>query len=148
MPTPDNPIGPEPTASTPDLRASWHAARGALTPDGAREAREMTDAATGRGHESRPLALAEMSRRIEEAAARHAEIASRLAERHSTPVPAEDPGPDFPLTTAHDRTAILQPPKPEIPASPRILERLADRTSTTRPAADTCRASQRRRLSQ
>ena len=30
---PDDPIGPEPAANSPDLRAAWHEARAALTPD-------------------------------------------------------------------------------------------------------------------
>jgi hypothetical protein len=76
--------------------------------------------------------LAETARRIEELAARHREIAARMAGRQSLPVAAEEPGPAgaspaFPLETAHHRTAILQPPKPEIPVSPWILERLAGR---------------------
>jgi hypothetical protein len=55
-----------------------------------------------------------------------------MAGRQSALVPAENPGPAstspaFPLETAHRRTAILQPPKPEIPPSPWILERLAGR---------------------
>ena len=55
-----------------------------------------------------------------------------MAERQSLPVPAESPGsigtsPAFPLAAARSRSAILQPPKPEIPVSPWILERLADR---------------------
>ena len=46
--------------------------------------------------------------------------------------PAEDPdyedlGPAFPAWTGPDRDAILQPPKPQIQPSPRILERAAGR---------------------
>ena len=89
----------------------------------------------GHGHESSPPDLAETSHRIEELATRHAAITARIAERHSTPVAAEDYRPAFPLGTAHDRTAILQPPKPEIPASPWTLERLA-RRDLDREAAD------------
>jgi hypothetical protein len=40
---PDDPIGPEPTANIPDLRAAWHEARAALAPDDARDIRAMTD---------------------------------------------------------------------------------------------------------
>jgi conjugative relaxase-like TrwC/TraI family protein len=40
---PDDPIGPEPTANSPDLRAAWHEARAALAPDEARDIRSMTD---------------------------------------------------------------------------------------------------------
>jgi hypothetical protein len=47
-------------------------------------------------------------------------------------VPSEDPGygdlgPAFPAWTSPCREPILQPPKPEIPPSPRILERAIDR---------------------
>ena len=118
---PDDPVGPEPTANSPDLRAAWHTARAALTQDDVRHSRE-----------SWLPGLAETSRRIEELAARRHELATRMAERQNLPVPAEGPGspiasPAFPLAAAHSRTAILQPPKPEIPVSPWILERLADR---------------------
>ena len=72
--------------------------------------------------------LAETSRRIEELAARRHELAASMAERQNLTVTAEVLGaPAFPLAAAHSRTAILQPPKPEIPVSPWILERLADR---------------------
>jgi hypothetical protein len=119
--SPDDPIGPEPTANSPDLRAAWQSARAALTRDDVRHSRE-----------SWLPGLAETSRRIEELAARHHELAARMTGRQSLPVPAEGPGspgtsPAFPLAAAHSRTAILQPPRPEIPVSPWILERLADR---------------------
>ena len=47
-------------------------------------------------------------------------------------IPSEDPdygdlGPAFPAWTDRAREPILQPPKPEIPPSPRILERVMDR---------------------
>jgi hypothetical protein len=65
------------------------------------------------------------------AAERHA-FADRLAERQSLTTPAEDPdyadlGPAFPAWTGTHRDAILQPPKPEIPPSPRILDHAMDR---------------------
>jgi hypothetical protein len=124
---PDDPIGPEPIANTPDLRAAWRTARAALTADAAHDVRDITD-----GHETWLPGLAETSRRIEELAAEHREIAARMAGRQSLPVLAEDPahrdaGPAFPLGTAHHRAAILQPPKPEIPVSPWVLERIAGR---------------------
>jgi hypothetical protein len=71
--------------------------------------------------------LAETSRQIEKLAARHRELAARIVERKSIPDLAENRGPAFPLDTAQRRTAILQPPKPEVPASPWILERHAAR---------------------
>lgn len=47
-------------------------------------------------------------------------------------IPAEDPdyehaGPAFPAWAAPDADAILQPPKPSIRPSPRILERVVGR---------------------
>jgi hypothetical protein len=56
-----------------------------------------------------------------------------MAARHSVPVPGRDCGlrfgisPVLPLEHAHHRAAILQPPRPEIPPSPWIQERLAGR---------------------
>jgi hypothetical protein len=138
---PGDPVGPEPAANSPDLRAAWHAARAALTPDDARGARRMTGGELRQTRTATTAALrahaeandlAETARRIEELAARHRELTARMAERQSTPVPAQEPvpagaSPAFPLETARRRTAILQPPKPEIPASPWIMERLAGR---------------------
>jgi hypothetical protein len=59
-------------------------------------------------------------------------FADRLADRQSQMIPSEDPdygdlGPAFPAWTGPGREPILQPPKPEIPPSPRILERAMDR---------------------
>ena len=47
-------------------------------------------------------------------------------------IPSEDPdygdlGPAFPAWTSPGREPILQPPKPEIPPSPQILQRAMDR---------------------
>ena len=47
-------------------------------------------------------------------------------------IPSEDPdynslGPAFPAWSGPRREPILRPPKPEIPPSPRILERAMDR---------------------
>ena len=69
---------------------------------------------------------------IADLAAEHRAFAGRLAERQSLMIPAEDPdyadlGPAFPAWPGPDRDAILQPPKPQIQPSPRILERAADR---------------------
>ena len=103
--------------------------------DGAREV--PTDSGHSRGHEhdSRPPAAAtipaETSRQVEEAAKRHRDLAARLTERNLSTIPAEVPvhdiSPVFPLTTAQRRSAILQPPKPEIPPSSWVLARAADR---------------------
>jgi hypothetical protein len=60
------------------------------------------------------------------------EFARRLADRQSLMIPAEDPdyegvGPAFPAWQGTAKDAILQPPKPEIQPSPRILERVTER---------------------
>ena len=69
---------------------------------------------------------------ITDLAAGHRTFAGQLADRQSQTVPSEDPdyadlGPAFPAWTSPRREPILQPPKPEIPPSPRILERAMDR---------------------
>ena len=77
---------------------------------------------------------------IKDLAAAHRTFAARLADRQSQRIPAEDPdygdlGPAFPAWTGPGKDAILQPPKPEIPPSPYILQRAADRDAD-REAAD------------
>ena len=69
---------------------------------------------------------------ITDLAAGHRTFAGQLADRQSQTVPSEDPdygdlGPAFPAWTSPRRQPILQPPMPEIPPSPRILERAIDR---------------------
>ena len=69
---------------------------------------------------------------ITDLAAGHQTFADRIADRQSQTVPSEDPdhgdlGPAFPAWTSSRREPILQPPMPEIPPSPRILERAIDR---------------------
>jgi hypothetical protein len=64
-------------------------------------------------------------------AAGHRAFAGQLADRQSQTVPSEDLGyadlgPAFPAWTSPRREPILQPPRPEIPPSPRILERMMD----------------------
>ena len=77
---------------------------------------------------------------IKDLAADHHVFADTLAERQSLTVPSEDPGywdlgQAFPPWPGPPRGAILQPPKPEIRPSPRVLERAADRDAD-REAAD------------
>ena len=65
-------------------------------------------------------------------AAGHRIFAGQLADRQSQTVPSEDPdygdlGPAFPAWPSPRPEPILQPPMPEIPPSPRILERAIDR---------------------
>ncbi|HEY2265850.1 MAG TPA: hypothetical protein VGI96_24720 [Streptosporangiaceae bacterium] len=76
--------------------------------------------------------ISDMGQWIRELAGRRGEFAGRLAERQSLLIPAEDPdcedlGRAFPALTATSREAILQPPRPQIQPSARILERVADR---------------------
>jgi conjugative relaxase-like TrwC/TraI family protein len=69
---------------------------------------------------------------IKDLAVQRREFKDRLSERRSVLIPAEDPdyahlGQAFPAWKDPDRDAILQPPKPQIQPSARILERVADR---------------------
>ena len=71
---------------------------------------------------------------------RHHAFADRLADRQSQTIPAEDLdygdlGQAFPPWPRPASDPILQPPKPEIAPSPRVLERAADRDAD-REAAD------------
>ena len=68
---------------------------------------------------------------IKDLAAQRHTFAARLAERQNLTIPAEDPdygdlGQAFPPWPAPAKDAILQPPKPEIQPSARILERAQD----------------------
>ena len=74
----------------------------------------------------------EIDQWIKDLAAGHRAFAGQLADRQSQTVPSEDPdygdlGPAFPAPTRPGRAPILQPPKPEIQPSLRILERVMDR---------------------
>jgi hypothetical protein len=74
----------------------------------------------------------EMGQWIKDLAAEHQTFADKLAERLSMTMPAEDPdygdlGQAFPGWSGRGKDAILQPPKPEIRPSARVLERVADR---------------------
>ena len=76
--------------------------------------------------------LGEIDQWITDLAAGHRTFAGQLADRYSQAIPSEDPdyadlGPAFPAWTSPGREPILQPPKPEISPSPRILERAMDR---------------------
>jgi hypothetical protein len=61
---------------------------------------------------------------ITDLAAQHRAFAEKLAERHSQAVPAKGSGPVFPSRAGTRQDAILQPPKPQIQPSARILERI------------------------
>jgi hypothetical protein len=68
---------------------------------------------------------------IKDLAAEHETFAEKLAERQSMTIPSEDPdygdlGQAFPAWKGRDKDAILQPPKPEIHPSARVLELAAD----------------------
>ena len=69
---------------------------------------------------------------ISDLAGGHRIFVGQLADRQSQTVPSDDPdyadlGPAFPARTSLRREPILQPPMPEIPPSPGILERAMDR---------------------
>jgi hypothetical protein len=69
---------------------------------------------------------------IKDLAAEHRIFADKLAERQSMKIPSADPdygdlGQAFRPWTGRGKDAILQPPKPEIRPSTRVLERAADR---------------------
>ena len=73
-----------------------------------------------------------MGQWIKDLAAGRRAFAERLADRQSLMIPAEDPdygdlGQAFPAWPGPGRDAILQPPKPEIAPSARILQRVMDR---------------------
>ena len=75
---------------------------------------------------------AEIGQWIKDLAAVRRTFADKLADRQSQAIPSEDPdygdlGLAFPAWTGPARDAILRPPKPEIPPSPRILQRVLDR---------------------
>jgi hypothetical protein len=68
---------------------------------------------------------------IKDLAVQRHTFAAKLAERQSLTIPSEDPaygdlGQAFPPWPAPARDAILQPPKPEIQPSARLLERAID----------------------
>jgi hypothetical protein len=74
----------------------------------------------------------EIDQWIKDLAAGHRTFVGKLADRQSQTIPSEDPdygdlGPAFPAWISLGRESILQPPKPEIPPSPRILERAINR---------------------
>ena len=75
---------------------------------------------------------AEMGQWIKDLAAERPTFADRLADRQSVKMPSEDPdygdlGQAFPAGSGPLRAAILQPPKPKMTPSPRILQHAMDR---------------------
>jgi hypothetical protein len=75
--------------------------------------------------------IPQMGQWIKDLAAGHRAFAGTLAERQSLTVPSEDPdygdlGQAFPPWPRAASGAILRPPKPEMPPSTRILERVMD----------------------
>ena len=69
---------------------------------------------------------------IKDLAAEHQTFADKLAERQSMTIPPVDPdyadlGQAFPAWNRRGKDAILQPPKPEIRPSARVLERAIER---------------------
>jgi hypothetical protein len=71
--------------------------------------------------------ISEMAAWVRDLGAQRQAFAEKLDERHALKVPSEDPdwedlGHAFPAWTPTEREAILQPPKPEITPSAKILE--------------------------
>jgi hypothetical protein len=92
--------------------------------------------ATGAQHAELTLTAGEpsieMGQWIKDLAAGRRPFADRLADRQSVKIPSEDPdcgdlGLAFPAWSGSPKEAILQPPKPEMTPSPRILQRAMDR---------------------
>jgi hypothetical protein len=84
--------------------------------------------------------IQETAQWIKDLTAAHHAFADTLAERQSLTIPSEDPvygdlGQAFPPWPGPAKGAILQPPKPEIPPSPQVLQRVAERDAD-REAAD------------
>jgi len=84
--------------------------------------------------------IPETAQWIKDLAAQRRAFAGKLADRQSLAIPAEAPGygdlgQAFPPWPAPSKGAILQPPKPEIQPSPRILEHALDH-DLDREAAD------------
>jgi hypothetical protein len=78
-----------------------------------------------------PADCAETARWIIRTAEQRAVFRARAEERQGLMVPSEDPdyepeGEAWPSRPARDRDAVLQPPKPELRPSPRVVERAAD----------------------
>jgi hypothetical protein len=76
--------------------------------------------------------IKEMGQWIKDLATERHGFADRLAERQSMRVPSEDPdhgdvGQAFPAGPGLDKDAILQPPKPEIRPSAKVLEAARER---------------------
>ena len=69
----------------------------------------------------------------ERVAARRAAVQEKLEERRGLMIPAEDPdygyeGEAWPAYQRPDRDAVLQPPKPELRPSPKVIEHAAGRS--------------------
>ena len=76
--------------------------------------------------------IREMSHWIKDLAAERRIFADRLAERQSLRIPSPDPdygdlGQAFPAWPGQDKDAILQPPKPQIRPSGKVLQAAAER---------------------
>ena len=126
---PPAPSGTWPSPPTPNSAAgtpasSYPPLRSAEPPPVTQAQRDELTLTTGEQ-------IRETGQWIKDLAAQRRAFAARLADRQSLTIPAEDPdygdlGQAFPPWPAPARDAILQPPKPEIPPSARILERAQD----------------------
>ena len=79
--------------------------------------------------------ITEMSQWIKDLAVERRAFAGKLAERQSQTIPSEDPdygdlGQAFPAWPGPDKDAILQPPKPQIRPSAKVLEAAHERDTS------------------
>jgi hypothetical protein len=84
--------------------------------------------------------IGQMTQWVTDLAAQRQAFLEKLQERQMLQVPSEDPdwedlGPAFPAWNPPERDAILQPPKPELTPSAKILQ-LARQQEADREAAD------------
>jgi hypothetical protein len=78
--------------------------------------------------------IGEMAAWIRELTAQRRAFYTKLGERQALKIPSEDPdwenlGEAFPAWSAVPRDAILQPPKPQITPSAKILQLAAERNT-------------------
>ena len=90
--------------------------------------------------------IGEMAAWIRDLAAQRQAFREKIEERQGLMVPSEDPdwgdlGEAFPAWQAPGRDAILQPPKPQITPSAKILQLARSTTPNPRPLTDRWPAS-------
>ena len=79
--------------------------------------------------------IGQIAQWVQDLAAQHTAFREKLEERRALKIPSEDPGWEdlgraFPTTFTRQKGAILQPPKPQITPSAKILQFAAERDSS------------------